>query len=115
MDNGNSLNIIFEANPFQTGLESKSDMRVVLGYVSMRYITDTDLTLTIYARRDDEMEWESVATITIDHNEKRLSEPLPSGLSVIDYYPVITGSPSYVCEIYSLKIHQKILQTGNKG
>jgi len=56
-DQGQPVNVILEFSPIQTDEELKSNSRMVLGYLSARYESDADLTVTIYFKRDDDMDW----------------------------------------------------------
>lgn len=114
-DNGNAIDIDVECSPIQTDEELKSNNRFVLGYVEANYMTDSDLTLTIYVKRDNDLQWEEATTITLGKFSKRYFGLLPQGLSVIDFYVSLTGSPMYVCEITSLKILTQPLILGKHG
>jgi hypothetical protein len=50
-DQGQPVNVILEFSPIQTDEELKSNSRMVLGYLSARYESDADLTVTIYFKR----------------------------------------------------------------
>jgi hypothetical protein len=88
---------------------------MVLGYLSAKYQSDADISVTIYFKRDDDMDWESLSPITMSAEEGRYFGRLPLGLSVIDYYVTVESSPSNTFWISSLKILMKSLPTGKFG
>jgi hypothetical protein len=114
-DQGQSIPVILNFSPVQTDEELKSNSRMVLGYLSAKFQSDADITVTIYFKRDDDMEWENTAGIVMSASEGRYFGQLPQGLSVIDYYVTVESSPSNTFWISSLKILMKSLPTGKFG
>jgi len=88
---------------------------MVLGYLSAKYQSDADITVTIYFKRDDDMDWESTEGIIMSAEEGRYFGQLPRGLSVIDYYVTVESSPYETFWISSLKVLIKTLPTGKFG
>jgi hypothetical protein len=114
-DNGQNIPVILNFSPVQTDEELKSNSRMVLGYLSAKYESDADITVTIYFKRDDGMEWENTDPIIMSVDEGRYFGKLPLGLSVIDYYVTVKSSPLETFWISSLKVFIKTLPSGKFG
>jgi hypothetical protein len=115
MDNGQPINVNITSSSFKMDLESQSDSRVVLGFLSARYQTDADITAVVYFRRDDDMVLEQTTPIILSATEQRYYGQLPQGLNVIDFYVVLMATPSSTFEVTSLKVHIKTLPAGKFG
>jgi hypothetical protein len=114
-DNRQNIAVVLNFSPIQTDEELKSDSRMVLGYLSAKYESDADITVTIYIKRDEDMDWENTEGIIMSAEEGRYFRQLPQGLSVIDYYVTVESSPLETFWISSLKILMKSLPTGKFG
>ena len=111
-DNGNNIPVIIESSPVQTDEELKTNSRMILGYLSAKYESDADITVTISFKRDNDMEWENSDPITLSKDEKRYKGQLPLGLSVIDFYVIAELNPTEDFWISSLKVHIKTSSCG---
>jgi hypothetical protein len=114
-DNGQSIPVILNFSPVMTDEESKTNSRMILGYLSAKYESDADIMITISFKRDNDMAWENTDPITLSKDEKRYKGQLPLGLSVIDFYISAEVSPAEDFWISSLKVHIKTLPTGKFG
>jgi hypothetical protein len=114
-DNGQNIPVILNFSSVQTDEELKSNSRMVLGFLSAKYESDSDITVTIYFKRDNDMEWENTVPITMSAEEGRYFGKLPLGLSVIDYYVTVESSPLETFWISSLKVFIKTLPAGKFG
>ena len=115
MDNGQLIDIVIDSSPVQSDEDLKSNSRMVLGYLSAKYLTDADITVTLFFKRNDDMEWESLQAATLSLDKKRYFGKLPLGLTVIYDYVEVTAAINYIFEITSLKVHQKPLMVGKFG
>jgi hypothetical protein len=111
-DIGQNIPVILNFSPVQTDEELKSNTRMVLGYLSAKYESDADITVKIYFKRNNYMDWENTAPITMTAEEGRYFGKLPLGLSLIDYYVTVESSPLEVFRISSLKVLIKTLPAG---
>jgi hypothetical protein len=69
-----------------------SNDRYVLGYLSADYNTDEDTTITIFARRGENLVFDIVDTIILPKGNKRFYRKLPLTIgSVVDYFCRLTG------------------------
>ena len=113
-DVGTDIPVIFDSKDLKLDEFMKSNERVVLGYVFVKYETAEDLSLIVYYKRDNTMTYENTDTYTISSSNKRFFQKLPLHLSVIDAYVKITGDVSSL-EITSVKLLVKPAVVGKYG
>ena len=113
-DNGSKIPVIFESNDIMVDEEMKSNQRLVLGYVSCKYESDSDFDITVYYKRDSAMSWESITLKTASKDEKRYFQRLPIGLTCIDAYAKLAGEFGELI-ITSFKLHIKPAVVGKFG
>lgn len=110
-----SIPIDIEFWEVSTDEEFQSNGRVVLGYISAVYETDTNLTLKLFYKRANDGVWLESDEYTLDKDEKRFFQKLPPSLSVIDFYLHLYGTYEAECEITSCKVHFKPIAVGKYG
>ena len=113
-DSGIAIPVIFESNDIMVDEEMKSNQRLVLGYVSCKYESDSDFDITVYYKRDNAMVWEATDPYTVSKSAKRFFQKLPIGLTCIDAYVKLAGTFGELI-ITSLKLHAKPAIVGKFG
>lgn len=108
------ISVVFESGDIKTDEEMKSNQRIVLGYVSCKYESDSDFEITVYYKRDNAMNWESITPYTVSKDEKRFFQRLPLGLTCIDAYARLAGSFGELI-ITSFKLYLKPTMVGKFG
>jgi hypothetical protein len=89
-----------------------SNERFVLGWMVIVYEIDEDATLDLYYRRNRDMEFTAMNSITLSKDHKRFYRRLPLNIgSVIDFYIKVSGNFKEF-QITSFKIFTKIIPTG---
>lgn len=69
-----------------------SNHRFVLGYLVMVYKIDNDAEMTIYVKKNNDMDYEAVSKITVASGKKRIYRKLPLDIgAVMDFYIKFTG------------------------
>jgi hypothetical protein len=106
--------VIFESSDIMVDEEMKSNQRLVLGYVSCKYESDSDFEITVYYKRDNAMNWENIDPFTVSKDERRFFQRLPIGLSCIDAYAKLSGDFGELI-ITSFKLHAKPAVVGKFG
>lgn len=105
-DYGKAIHVEIESNPIR--LDKKTELstnRIILGYLKMVYRMDADMTMTIYVRKNEDMNYEAIDPITISKDHKRLSLKLPIDIgAIIDFYVKFTGEFKRDCTITVCKI-----------
>jgi len=107
MDNGNPISIQINFAEFQSREEFQKLERINLGFLECVYNIDTNLSVIIFYKRTNEMEWEQTPAITLDKNKRRIFRKLPNGITCIDFYPQLSGSVNDTCEISLFRILTK--------
>jgi len=113
-DAGQYIKVKIETSDLSADEEMKSKERVVLGYVLWRGRTNNPLTLTVYVKRNDTLQWEAIKTYTIATNTKRFFRRLPPSVSCIDAYVKLEGEVN-TFELTSLKLFIKPVGVGQYG
>ena len=91
--------------------QNLSKSRYILGSIFCDYETDADIEVTIYYRRNNKLEWESLSPITLLKENKRYFQKLPNMGAVIDFYVKInTTVTSFI--LTSFKVFIKSKTTG---
>jgi hypothetical protein len=111
-DYGNKIPVTILTSPVILDKADLSNERFILGYIVVSYEIDEDATITIYYKRNDEMEYEALESITLSKDKKRLYRKLPLKIgSVIDYYVKLDGSFEEF-QITTFKMFIKIVTVG---
>ncbi len=110
-DNNKEISIKLTTARLSTDKELKYKGRFVIGYVSWRGITDANLTLKLFLRKNNNLSWEMVKQYTILANKKRFFKRVPPHTSCIDAYLELSGDVK-VFELESLKLYVKPIIVG---
>jgi hypothetical protein len=113
-DFGSKIKVDIQSAPYLLDEGPKSNNRIVLGYLSSVYEFDADATVTIFFRRNELMQWESLSPITLSKDVKRFFQKLPLIGEVIDFYIQLTGE-FINFTLTSLKVSKKELPVGKFG
>lgn len=113
-DAGQYIKVRIETSDLSADEEMKSKERVVLGYVLWRGTTNRPLTLTVYVKRNNTLQWEAVKVYTIAINTKRFYKRLPPSISCIDAYVKLEGEVN-TFTLTSLKLFIKPVRAGQYG
>lgn len=113
-DAGNKIKVIIDTADLSTDEEMKSKERFILGYILYRGQSIDTLTLTVYVKRNPDLQWEAIKEYTITPNTKRFFKRLPPSISCIDAYIKLEGDVESF-DLTSLKLFIKPMRSGQYG
>lgn len=111
-DNGKKIKVILETGTVKLDKNSKASMgRYVLSRVLMVYDIDQDFTLTLYGKKNEDMEFEPLTEFIVPSSQKRFNRRIMHVGGLIDYYFRLEGDFKRLT-ISTFKVFETIKNVG---
>jgi len=113
-DNGNPINVIVETAPINAvvmGEGLKSSQRILLNGISLKYVSDTDLSVILYYRRDP-LKSQALYGFSVPAGSGLWRQKLPPHLAVSEFSVEVRSSVTGEFRIEGIGVIYDVINVG---